>query len=173
MSRIVATGVLLLVASAAGCTGTTDPQAATASTSVVLSDPTTTSHSSTPSGQASTECVTNTQPEPAPGGIRLPEAELVPDGLDGWALLFPREPPWPQDEQAKVVWKVDGEGELTAVALGPSGERVEPEVLTPQGSNWDRPGDEWGSLWAFPRPGCWQLRVTRNGDSASFDVLIV
>lgn len=160
---------LLLVGTAVGCTDTTGSPPATSYDVGSLESPV--SLASTSPSDATGDCVTETQPAAGqPNGL---EAQLLPDGLSGWALLFAGEPPWPQDERAKVVWRLDGEGELSAVAIGPSGERVEPDDLTPHGgSNWERPGEEWGSVWSFPRSGCWELRVTRGGDSASLEVLI-
>ncbi|MBE3560765.1 MAG: hypothetical protein IMW89_16320 [Ktedonobacteraceae bacterium] len=30
-------------------------------------------------------------------------------------------------------------------------------------STWHRPGQEWGTGFTLPRPGCWDLHVTRSG----------
>ena len=43
----------------------------------------------------------------------------------------------------------------------------------PGGSNWQRPGDEWGTTFDFPQPGCWQLQVTRGaGLTASVWIIV-
>ncbi len=104
---------------------------------------------------------------------RLPEARLEPAGIQGWALLF-TEPPWPTGEQVKVVWRLDGTGDPDASAIGPSDTVVDSDDLTPHGgSNWDRPGDEWGTIWTFDEPGCWELRMARAEGSASLTVRVV
>jgi hypothetical protein len=43
------------------------------------------------------------------------------------------------------------------------------------GSNWVRPGDQWGTGWEFPVPGCWTFRVETGAFTAeiSLDVQIV
>jgi hypothetical protein len=67
-----------------------------------------------------------------------------------------------------------GTGDLKLIALGPQGQQVRP-TFGPEfhlGSNWtDHPGEEWGSGFNFPVPGCWDIHATR--DDASGDVLLV
>jgi len=56
-----------------------------------------------------------------------------------------------------------GTGTLTLMGKGPNGHLVKPD-WGPEGhggSNWDRPGDEWGSGFTFPVAGCWDIRATR------------
>ncbi|MDX6324409.1 MAG: hypothetical protein QOK15_763, partial [Nocardioidaceae bacterium] len=31
------------------------------------------------------------------------------------------------------------------------------------GSNWARPGEEWGTGFVFPTTGCWDLHVRSGG----------
>ncbi|RZU78097.1 hypothetical protein EV384_6849 [Micromonospora kangleipakensis] len=80
-----------------------------------------------------------------------------------WALLFLRGDRLPAGEQVKIALKVTGSGELTLSAVGPGGATVEPVSFdSHDGSTWTRPGDEWGSYWAFPTAGCWTLRAERT-----------
>ncbi|HEU0002257.1 MAG TPA: hypothetical protein VFQ36_15245 [Ktedonobacteraceae bacterium] len=70
----------------------------------------------------------------------------------------------------KIVWRMTGRGYFSIVASGPSGMKVSPSQGPDghMGSNWNRPGDEWGSVFTFPIAGCWDLHATR--DNASGDV---
>jgi hypothetical protein len=66
--------------------------------------------------------------------------------------------------EIKIVVRVGGSGDLAVSAEGPAGQRVEP-AWGPEahgGSNFDRPGDEWGVGLRFPSPGCWRVTVTRS-----------
>lgn len=110
-----------------------------------------------------------------PGG----EVRLPADGFEVWALLFATyhmtigEPvSIPQGEEFKIVWRATGEGDVSMQALGPDGSIV-PPIWGPEGhigSNWDRPGDEWGTGWVFPEPGCWSIEVRRGDTVAYMDV---
>ncbi len=93
------------------------------------------------------------------------------DEVEGWALLFnsweltPGEPlTIPKDKEVKVVWRLSGEGDLSFRAIGPKGD-VENLVWGPElhgRSNWERPGEEWGTGWLLPTAGCWTLEVARG-----------
>jgi len=63
-----------------------------------------------------------------------------------------------------------GTGDFSIVASGPSDMKVSPSQGPAEhlGSNWNRPGDEWGTVFTFPSAGCWDLHATRG--SASGDV---
>jgi hypothetical protein len=78
-----------------------------------------------------------------------------------WALLFFNEAHAKQDE--KIVWRISGTGgNLTILARNEAGKVISP-VWGPEyhgSSNWDRPGDEWGTGFNFPEAGCWTLTVT-------------
>lgn len=74
----------------------------------------------------------------------------------------------------KIVWRMTGSGPIAFESIGPSGERIKPEWVKEHfGSNWQRPGDEWGTAFRFSTPGCWTVRVTRGGDDAAAGVLVV
>ncbi|WP_319463921.1 hypothetical protein [Micromonospora sp. RTP1Z1] len=79
-----------------------------------------------------------------------------------WTLLFLHDGRLPAGEQVKIALKVTGSGELTLRAVGPGGVTVEPRSFDHHGgSTWARPGDEWGSYWVFPTPGCWTIQADR------------
>lgn len=64
----------------------------------------------------------------------------------------------------KIVWKMTGDAALTLRATLDGGESIEP-VWGPelhQASSWNRPGDEWGSGFRFPTPGCWRIVASRG-----------
>ena len=84
--------------------------------------------------------------------------------MAAWALLW-EVPPWQVGREVKVVWRMGGSGDFNVVARGPSGEIVPPtRGPTPHsGSNWDRAGSEWGTLFTFATAGCWALEARRGG----------
>ncbi|MET7747360.1 hypothetical protein [Micromonospora sp. NPDC005367] len=71
--------------------------------------------------------------------------------------------------ELKVVWRMTGSGDFAISATGPEGQVVKP-VWGPEphdSSNWERPGDEWGTGWVFPGAGCWTINATRTVGSGS------
>lgn len=69
----------------------------------------------------------------------------------------------PAGETSKIIIRMTGEGDLRLWAEGPGVPRGEPDGVDPHtGSNWDRPGSEWGTYWVFPRPGCWRIHASRD-----------
>src|SRR5260370_7882 len=75
-------------------------------------------------------------------------------------------------QEVKVVWRMTGAGELQLGAVGPAGRRISPDwIQAHEGSNWQRPGQEWGSGFTFPVAGCWDLHATRGASSG--DVWLV
>lgn len=90
------------------------------------------------------------------------------------ALVFGSLPPR-TDSELKIVWRVTGDGELTVSAERPDGSAG---VLTfgPEAhpaSNFDRPGDEWGTGFLFDVPGCWHLDVRRGAVHARVPIRVV
>ena len=77
-----------------------------------------------------------------------------------WALLFFDQAYAKEDE--KIVWRISGTGgELTIRAHNQAGTTISP-IWGPEyhgGSNWERPGEEWGTGFNFPDAGCWTLTV--------------
>lgn len=101
------------------------------------------------------------------------------DDIEVWALIFNS---WnlrngdpvqiPARQEAKIVWRITGDGELLIDAIGPDGTVVAPDWGPEDhgSSNWNRPGDEWGTGWTFPRAGCWTFRIVRGSSTAILDV---
>jgi hypothetical protein len=90
----------------------------------------------------------------------LVEVKGTAKGGQLWALL---EQP-SSDRAEKIVWRMTGSGELSLVAVNTSGGWVLPDQLSLHslGSTWDRPGSEWGSVFTFHRPGCWDVHAQRG-----------
>jgi hypothetical protein len=101
------------------------------------------------------------------GSGPLPERQGAGDGATLWALFFPTQPLLTAGQEIKVVWRMTGSGDVSVSATGPDGAVVKP-VWGPEphgSSNWDRPGDEWGTGWVFPAAGCWTINVRRTSGS--------
>ncbi|MEU6790248.1 hypothetical protein ABZ907_00995 [Nonomuraea wenchangensis] len=86
------------------------------------------------------------------------------EGVELWGLLF-GEVPVRRGVEVKIVWRMTGEGPLRKVeATLPDGARARlawgPEEHG--GSNWQRPGQEWGTGFVFPERGCWKVELTRD-----------
>jgi len=63
--------------------------------------------------------------------------------------------------QKKIVFRMTSGVPNNFYAIGPDGSRV-PPVWGPDahaGSNWNRPGSEWGAGFVFTQPGCWQIHA--------------
>jgi len=88
-----------------------------------------------------------------------------------WALVFDRVPV-PIRRKVKIAWRMTGAGPLRLLALGEHEQVVRPHDLAEHGgSNWDRPGDEWGGYFVFPSAGCWDIQARRG--SVTGDVWLV
>jgi hypothetical protein len=96
--------------------------------------------------------------------IDASEVPATSSDSEAWGLLFGV----PKVGDLKIAWRMTGSGDLQVTATSPSGATVAP-AWGPEahgGSNWDRPGDEWGTGWVFDQPGCWQLHLARDVGSA-------
>jgi hypothetical protein len=82
-----------------------------------------------------------------------------------WALFMPGPAGWSAGAEIKIVWRMTGSGDLTMSATGPGGRTTSPTSGPDahSGSNFDHPGDEWGTIWIFPVAGCWTLNAARAG----------
>jgi hypothetical protein len=130
----------------------------------------------TPSKSTSTE----TQPACQPSKIQKSKNDFLEiQGVmksDGemWALLFFDAAHANEDE--KIVWRITGIGEeFHAQAQNEDGTIILP-IWGPEyhgGSNWERPGTEWGTGFNFPELGCWTITVTRGATTGeiTLDVL--
>ena len=96
-------------------------------------------------------------------GSPLLEVRGTGQAAELWALT---EPPIARTD-VKIVWRMTGSGALRVVAADAQGRQVEPtEGPTPhEGSKWNRPGDEWGTIFYFPDPGCWTIEAHRDSGS--------
>jgi hypothetical protein len=101
-------------------------------------------------------------------------AEVRGEGAEAWALLW-QSPPWTVDQAVKVVWRMPGSGDLNVSAVGPEGEIIKPLSGPTRhlGSNWERPGDEWGTFFALPSEGCWRMEVRRSDAISAVSVAAV
>lgn len=99
------------------------------------------------------------------------EVRAVAKGAEVWALLFAMVP-FEHGRDVKIVWRMTGTGPLTVTAELPDGTRAK-RTFGPEehgGSTWQRPGDEWGTGFNFPKPGCWRLTATRTVGSGYIDL---
>jgi hypothetical protein len=88
-----------------------------------------------------------------------------------WALVFDRVPV-PIGRKVKIAWRMTGAGPLRLLTLGEHEQVVRPhDLIRHGGSNWDRPGAEWGGYFVFPSAGCWDIQATRG--SVTGDVWLV
>ncbi len=103
--------------------------------------------------------------------LGIPEVRGTTSGnTELWALLFQS---LVAKQEVKIVWRMTGNGDMQVVAQGPYGESVRPKWLTPHdGSNWNRPGAEWGTGFILPGSGCWDFHVSRGDASGDVWVLV-
>jgi hypothetical protein len=104
------------------------------------------------------------------GAGSLPEIEGTSANASLFALLFN---PLTSGHQIKIVWRMTGNAGLHLAASGPQGQQLQPDwgPDAHTGSNWNRPGAEWGAGFTFSAAGCWNIHATR--DDASGDVWLV
>ncbi|MEV0234202.1 hypothetical protein [Nonomuraea sp. NPDC050786] len=155
--------MLLLVA---GCSAGTGAPAPTSASAPVARSPVPSSDipAITPSPTA-TRAVCNETSVILGGGF--PEVRGTARNAELWGLLFAPGPPLASGEEIKIVWRMTGEGPLRVRASLADGTPAKlawgPEEHS--GSNWQRPGQEWGTGFVFPRPGCWKIELTRTRGS--------
>ncbi|HZO71412.1 MAG TPA: hypothetical protein VFB60_04365 [Ktedonobacteraceae bacterium] len=142
---------------------------------------------STPSAQPSsstTQAARKSSPTPVPGAPRCQPSSPITTSAIGlpevrgttnaktelWALLFNA---MNAGQELKIVWRMTGNGDIQAVAQGPHGQTVQPKwVSFHSGSNWNRPGPEWGTGFVLPEPGCWDFHVSRTDASGDVWLLV-
>ena len=81
-----------------------------------------------------------------------------------YGLIMTTRSPIRVGDEVKIVWRMTGTGDLRATLDAPDGEPV-PLAWGPDehsGSNYVRPGDEWGVGYVFDRAGCWHLGFARS-----------
>jgi hypothetical protein len=97
-------------------------------------------------------------------GFHEIRGNMATDG-ELWALLFFEKPH--AQTVLKIAWRMSGVGgdfSISFLARHPDGTVIAP-TWGPEfhgGSNWERPGDEWGTGFNFPKPGCWTIIATRG-----------
>jgi hypothetical protein len=102
------------------------------------------------------------------------QVEGTGHGAELWGLLFFAHSPR-AGHQVKIVWRMTGNGPLKLTATGPGQRHLRP-AWGPEphgGSNWDKPGKEWGSAFDFTAPGCWDLHATREEASADIWIQVI
>lgn len=116
------------------------------------------------------------QPSPiqtSPTGFSEIQGNMHTEG-ELWALLFFGRAR--VGEELKIVWRMTGtDGEFNVEGRHEDGTLTSP-IWGPEahgGSTWERPGDEWGTGFNFPQPGCWTLTASRGPTSGQIylDVL--
>lgn len=113
---------------------------------------------------------------PSPGDLintGLPELHGKASHGELWALVF-RPLPIHAGEETKIVWRMTGSGLFRIDARNPEGAAA---LLTfgPEqhsGSTWQRPGQEWGTGFIFPYPGCWRIHAERDDASGDVDLVV-
>ncbi len=150
------------------------------------------------SGFAFTACSSATSPTPAPRHVAaVPtapqpggpdchppspqdisnlglEVQGTTPGMDLWILFLGGKSLPHTGLNVKILWKLgmSFDEPVQFVALGPNGQRLHPSFLQRQfASSWHRPGAEWGTNFAFPSSGCWDMHVT--GGNSVGDVYVV
>jgi hypothetical protein len=94
-----------------------------------------------------------------------PEVQGIGRDATIYGLVFLTHPgPVRAGEELKIVWRMTGQGDLSVSYFAPDGR---PGVLTfgPErhgGSNYDRPGDEWGTGFSLDAAGCWHIHLERS-----------
>jgi len=100
-----------------------------------------------------------------------PEVQGTATNAELWGLIMSTSGVPPRaNTGVKIVWRMTNSDFLDIVASGPHGMKVPPSWGPDRhlGSNWNRPGAEWGTGFTFPVAGCWDLHAT--SDNAFGDV---
>ena len=108
--------------------------------------------------------------------LSIPEVQGVASHSELWALIMSSTGVPPKAKSSvKIVWRMTGRGAFSLVALNAQGKYLLPDhgPDVHGGSNWNRPGDEWGSIFTFATPGCWDLHASRDGVSGDLWLNIV
>ena len=88
-----------------------------------------------------------------------------------WGLLF-KDVPFTAGQSVRIFWRVSGTTSLHLQGRGPSGAVAKlTSFERHSGSNWRRPGVEWGSELLFQQPGCWDIHL--SGGKVSGDVWVM
>ncbi|GAA4586966.1 hypothetical protein GCM10023194_34590 [Planotetraspora phitsanulokensis] len=140
--------------------GGTDPAATAGASAAASSVPAT----PTPSLLSTAEAAAGRCGTPVTDtGAGMPDLRGTSPDAELWALPFAAVP-FKRGEEVKIVWRMTGSGPLVVGATLPDGTKAT-LAWGPQqhsGSNWKRPGEEWGTGLVFPKKGCWKVHLTRT-----------
>lgn len=76
-------------------------------------------------------------------------------------------------QRFKLVVRMTGSGGLSVSAVGPNRSRLAPvDIVGHADSNFNRPGEEWGVFFDFPRSGCWQIEFSRGDTYGEIDLTV-
>lgn len=107
-----------------------------------------------PAGFASPGAVGCSPPSPTVGDETFGTAA----GAELWALDV--QPAFVSTIQKKIIFKLTRVYPHVFYAVAPDGRRVDPVWRQAHsGSNWNRPGFEWGAAFIFDAPGCWRIHA--------------
>ena len=89
-----------------------------------------------------------------------------------WALLFFGKAQALSD--AKIVWRLSGSGRPDFRAENENGTIIQPNWGPEhhEDSTWKRPGEEWGTSFNFPEPGCWTIMAIQGETSGQIQLLV-
>ncbi len=122
---------------------------------------------STPTPQITYSCQLQRTPART-SSLSIPEIQGVANHSELWALIQSTTGVPPKAKSSvKIVWRMTGKGTFSLVALNSQGKHLLPDQGPEAhgGSNWNHPGDEWGSVFTFTTAGCWDLHASRDGAS--------
>jgi hypothetical protein len=109
------------------------------------------------------------------GGV--PEIHGAGRTIQMWGLVMAAKPfaALHVREDVKIVWRITGHGPLHLSSIDPDGRTHQlqwgPDLHS--GSNYARPGQEWGAGYRFGEPGCWTLRAVRAHATADAWVRVI
>jgi hypothetical protein len=170
--RLAAATLLVLLAGCTpGVTHPADPAASQTATATTVAE-TPPQASSGRLGAAGCRPPSPTAPWLQNGQQAGIEVQGTGRGAELWALpLAPL--PLPVGKEVKIVWRMTGRGSVAITATHQDGTPAR-YTFGPQEhdwSNWNRPGEEWGTGFVFPKAGCWGFHLARS--SGSGDVWLV
>ena len=172
--RLQSPGLIMLIIVLAACS--TSSPASSSPSPVAQKTITAVSPTSTITGPT-TPGLKSCQPaSPIDNSSVGPEVRGTGTNAELWALIESTSgiPPLARTE-VKIVWRMTGSGDFSIVASGPHSMKVSPSQGPTEhgGSNWNHPGAEWGTVFTFPVPGCWDLHATRSNASGDIWFKIV
>ncbi len=167
-------GVALLIAACTSGTGPNPAQRGTAATSPAAATPPASAQAAATSSVGTLGAPGCRPPSPI-GDLGGFHQEVRGTTIKGelWGLLF-EEAPYRVGDEVKIAWRMTGNGDIRLSTTAPDGTRAPPawgpEAHT--GSNYDRPGDEWGAGYRFTQAGCWTLHAARDDTTADVWLIV-